>query len=174
VIRSVDLPELLLASRALIAATRCSGFIGVDFLIDRRSGRSYLLEINPRVTPLCHLGRLFGTDLCAAYAARFAGCIDPRPARRLGRVAAAALFPNEWTRDSTSPFLTSAYHDVPIDDPALVADAFRRLPFARRSMIRVGLRARFWPRSEMMLSDRGRRSTEKISAGGGGRRLNVS
>ena len=50
-----------------------------------------------------------------------------------------ALFPNEWMRDPHSPFLRSAYHDVPFDDPALIADAHRRLPIAKRSMIRLGL-----------------------------------
>jgi hypothetical protein len=32
-----------------------------------------------------------------------------------------ALFPNEKKRDPQSPFLKEAFHDVPYDDPALMA-----------------------------------------------------
>jgi hypothetical protein len=32
-----------------------------------------------------------------------------------------ALFPQEWKRDPESPFLSSAYHDVPWDEPAVVS-----------------------------------------------------
>jgi hypothetical protein len=138
VIRAIDAPDLLQASRTLIAATQCSGFVAVDFIIDSTSGRPYLLEINPRVTPLCHLGRLLGTDLCAAFAGRFARLPDTR--RVLGQcdIKMIALFPNEWMRDPRSPFLHSAYHDLPVDDPALIEDAYRRLPVAKRLMIRLG------------------------------------
>jgi ATP-grasp domain len=146
VIRAVDAPELLETSRALIAATRCSGFVGVDFMIARKSGRAYLLEINPRVTPLCHLGRLFGTDLCAAYAARFAKIVPIPPTHPLPKIEKIALFPNEWLRDPVSPFLTTAHYDVPIDDPALIVNAYRRLPARKRLTIRMGWQARFWPR----------------------------
>jgi glutathione synthase/RimK-type ligase-like ATP-grasp enzyme len=154
VIRAVDAPELLEISRALIAATRCSGFIGVDFIIARKSRRVYLLEINPRVTPLCHLGRPFGTDLCAAYAARFAKIVPIPPACPQAKVEAVALFPNEWMRDSTSPFLTAAHHDVPIDEPGLIADAYLRLPMRKRLTVRMGLHARFWPQGGTLRSGR--------------------
>jgi hypothetical protein len=141
VIRAVDSPELLEISRTLIAETRCSGFVGVDFMLDRTSGRPYLLEINPRVTPLCHLARLLGTDLCAAFAASFAGLCAARPPGR--KIDLVALLPNEWMRDPRSPHLEAAYHDIPLDDPALVEDAYGRLPPLRRLMVRLGLLAPF-------------------------------
>ena len=31
-----------------------------------------------------------------------------------------ALFPQEWLRDPASTFLTSAYHDVPWEEPELL------------------------------------------------------
>jgi hypothetical protein len=31
-----------------------------------------------------------------------------------------AIFPREWQRDPVSPYLKSAHHDVPWDDPAVV------------------------------------------------------
>jgi hypothetical protein len=33
-----------------------------------------------------------------------------------------ALFPQEWIRDPESPFLRSAYHDIPWEEPDLVRD----------------------------------------------------
>ena len=33
-----------------------------------------------------------------------------------------ALFPQEWIRDSESPFLKSAYHDVPWEEAELIRD----------------------------------------------------
>ena len=33
-----------------------------------------------------------------------------------------ALFPQEWTRDSESTFLQTAYHDVPWEEPELIRD----------------------------------------------------
>ena len=35
--------------------------------------------------------------------------------------AQIALFPQEMSRDSHSPWLESAYHDLPLDDPGLTA-----------------------------------------------------
>jgi hypothetical protein len=96
VIRAIDGPELLEISRTLTAETRCSGFVGLDFIIDRASARPYFLEINPRLTPLCHLARRFGTDLCAAFASSFAGLPVTRHQGR--KVEMAALF--RWPRSS--------------------------------------------------------------------------
>jgi predicted ATP-grasp superfamily ATP-dependent carboligase len=147
VIRAINAPELLQATRDLIAATRCSGFISADFIIERQTGRRYLLEINPRPTPLSHLGRLLGTDLCSVFAARLAHLSDTGPLRPEG-VEVVALFPNEWMRDPRSPRLRSAYHDVPVNDPDLIAEAYRRLPLAKRLMIRLGFSpiSRSWKR----------------------------
>ena len=146
VIRALDRPDLLEISRNLIAATRCSGFVGVDFMLDPSSPLPYLLEINPRVTPLCHLARHLGTDLCAAFAASFAGLPVSRPLRR--KADLVAMLPNEWMRDPLSPFLKEAYHDVPVDDPKLIADAYSRLPLSRRLRVSLGLLARFEARPE--------------------------
>jgi len=39
-----------------------------------------------------------------------------------------ALFPQEWTRDPASPFLQSAYHDVPWDEPGLLGNFAGKRP----------------------------------------------
>jgi hypothetical protein len=38
-----------------------------------------------------------------------------------------AMFPNEWRRDPDSPFLSSALHDVPWDDPGVLGAMRQRL-----------------------------------------------
>jgi hypothetical protein len=62
--------------------------------------------------------------LCAACLAHLTGRPwDPTP----GPVThpLIAHFPKELARDPDSPYVVSAYHDVPADDPMLVA-AYRR------------------------------------------------
>jgi biotin carboxylase len=138
VVKPIDRPELLQATEALIRQTGFSGFIGVDFILDSADGLPYLLEINPRATPVCRLGRLLGLDLCSLFAASFAGVtLDPATPQT---VDAIALFPNEWLRSWRSPYLHDSYVDVPYDDPALLAHIYRSLPLHRRIMLAIGLR----------------------------------
>ncbi|HUB64840.1 MAG TPA: ATP-grasp domain-containing protein [Methylocella sp.] len=153
VVRAIDRPEMLQATEALIRQTQFSGFIGVDFILDRTDRLPYLLEINPRVTPACRLGRLLGFDLCGLFAANFAGLTLEHTAQRPTSVI--AFFPNEWIRNWRSPYLRDAYNDVPQDDPALLAYIYQSLPLSRRIMLAIGLRGtlppikgnpKHWPR----------------------------
>ncbi|HLZ66620.1 MAG TPA: ATP-grasp domain-containing protein [Aliidongia sp.] len=136
VVRLRETPDLVEITAALVRELGYSGFIGVDFIIDHASGLAYLLEINPRVTPLAPLGRRLGGDLCAAFAASFAGTTVPPTPRQ---TTIAALFPNEWLRDPESPYLTTTYHDVPHHDPELMAWIYSHLPATRRFMLRWGI-----------------------------------
>ena len=124
VIRALDRPDLLQISAKLIEATGCSGFVGIDFILDSTTARPRLLEVNARVTPLCQAATLLGTDLSAAFGESFAGLAAAPPPRK--RAECVALFPGEWLRDPLSPYLETAYHDVPIDDEALILFAQRR------------------------------------------------
>ncbi len=119
VVRYVPHPEMEATARAIVAATRLSGFVSIDFIVDSAQ-RAHVIEINPRASMVCHLGRHVGTDLCAAYTALLSG----RPHTDVAgpvRHPRIALFPRELARDPASPYLQHAYHDVPEDDPALVA-----------------------------------------------------
>ena len=136
VVRLRDTPDLIEMTEILVRELGYSGFIGVDFIIEHASGLAYLLEINPRVTPVTALGRRLGHDLCAAFAESFAGAIPPL---REQEATIAALFPNEWLRDPASPFLSTAYHDVPLQDPELMAWIYRHLPVPRRLMLQSGM-----------------------------------
>jgi hypothetical protein len=79
-----------------------------------------LIEINPRATQVGHLVLGAGRDLPAALCAALTGVAET-PAPRVTANDTIALFPQEWTRDPRSPFLQSAYHDVPWDEPELLS-----------------------------------------------------
>ena len=54
VVRIVDHPQMAETARQLIRRFGLSGFCGFDFIVTD-SGDAQLLELNPRVTPTCHL-----------------------------------------------------------------------------------------------------------------------
>ncbi|MFZ0940193.1 MAG: hypothetical protein WAN63_12230, partial [Candidatus Sulfotelmatobacter sp.] len=83
------------------------------------SGNAHLIEINPRATQVGHLRLGPGRDLPAALSSVLSG--DPlRAAPEVTEKDTIALFPQEWLRDPASTFLTSAYHDVPWEEPELL------------------------------------------------------
>jgi hypothetical protein len=115
VVRIIDAPEIDAAARTLAQALRLSGFCGFDFIIDH-AGNAWLIEMNPRITPICHLRR--DADLIGALHQQITGV----PARRRQPISdeKVALFPHEWLRDAASEHLQSSFHDVPWDEPDLV------------------------------------------------------
>ena len=127
VIQRIDHPDLMAAAAKLIEYFGFTGFADIEFRLEEGSGAPYLLEINPRAQPFCHLGRRFGADLCAALKAALTGAPNPAPIP-IADPRPVALFPNEWCRDPASRYLTEAYHDVPWQDPGLLE---RLVEFAR-------------------------------------------
>ncbi|MBI3515433.1 MAG: hypothetical protein HY060_15440 [Proteobacteria bacterium] len=119
VVRVVEHPAMAQAAVALAQALGLSGFGAIDFILDPAGGAPYLLELNARVAPMCHLGQRLGVDLCAALFAAATGA--PVPAQSPAVETTIALFPRELERDPASPWLATAYHDVPRDDPDLLA-----------------------------------------------------
>ena len=92
-----------------------SGLHGLDFIRDAQ-GRPHLIEMNPRATQAGAFALGPGHDLAAALA----GCLSPAikgPRPLVTENPVIALFPQEWRRDPDSPWLHSAYPDVPWDDP---------------------------------------------------------
>lgn len=109
---------------ALVAEFGFTGFCAADFIIESHSQLAYLLEFNPRPTPIAALGGLSGHDLGNALWCHLAHVPRQVPASQILHDT-VALFPNEWRRDAQSPFLTQAYHDVPWDDPLLLTAIIR-------------------------------------------------
>jgi len=102
---------------ALFAEYGLNGFSGFDYIVDP-DGNAFFIEINPRLMPTGHL-TCFGVDLSAAFVAALSGQASPPPPPRTHEYA--ALFPNEWARDTESPYLRAALHDVPWHDPPVLA-----------------------------------------------------
>lgn len=129
VVRLCEVPEISDGCRKIIEQTGLSGFAGFDFMVEDGTGKAFVLECNPRPTPASHLGDLLGQDLCAALRDALEGKLTTETAPS----AAAddrfvAFYPQEVLRDAASPFLASAYHDVPVDDAGLMAALRERYP----------------------------------------------
>jgi biotin carboxylase len=119
VLRLVDNQEMAAAAEKMARRLNLSGMHGFDFMLEAQTGNAYLIEINPRSTQVGHLTLGLGRDIPAALFAAVSGQ-EVRPAPSVTQDNTIALFPQEWIRDPASPFLQSAYHDVPWDRPELI------------------------------------------------------
>ena len=102
--------------RKLVAALGCSGFVSFDFIVDDQA-RPWLLEMNPRPIGSTHLGQVFGHDLAHAFLTG-----EPQHAA-VPSQGPVALFPKELERDPSGTLADSVsiHHDVPWDEPAVIA-----------------------------------------------------
>jgi Carbamoyl-phosphate synthase L chain, ATP binding domain len=124
VLRWIDNLEMSTAAEKMVRRLNLSGLHGFDFMIEAQTGDAYLIEINPRSTQVGHLTFGLGRDIPAALFSAATGW-PVRPAPKITEDATIALFPQEWIRDAASPFLQSAYHDVPWDKPELIRACVR-------------------------------------------------
>jgi hypothetical protein len=134
VVRVVENSEMSAASQEMVGRLGLSGLHGFDFMVESHTGNAYLIEINPRATQVGHLRLGPGRDLPAAlYAAVSGHAVQVVP--KITENDTIALFPQEWMRDPESPFLRSAYHDVPWEEPELLQACLRlrRKPRVGRS-----------------------------------------
>lgn len=123
VVRMIDGSEMNQAAAAIARRLRISGFFGLDFVLDERA--SYLLEINPRLTPPCHLSLGDGKDLVGALWTQLSG--QRAKARRIQTEnQMIAYFPQAWL--AKSEFLDSSFHDVPEGEPELERELLQPWP----------------------------------------------
>ncbi len=130
VVRVVDNPEMMRAAERIAARLRLSGFFGLDFMIEEQSNLLYLIEMNPRCTPLCHLQLGKGRDLINAFTAQLSG----RPFQETPAVTdndLIAYFPQAWT--SKSELLQASFQDVPQHEPELVQELLS--PWPERNLL---------------------------------------
>ena len=139
VVRRIDHGEMSEAGRRIARTLGLSGLCGLDFVIERTTGHAYLIELNPRATPVAHLAFGPGRDLPGALRAACAGDAGCEPRRLPDDVI--AMFPGELRRDPLSPFVASGYHDVPWSEPGLVQDCLD-LPWEERGFA-ARMRARW-------------------------------
>jgi hypothetical protein len=106
---------------------------GLDFMIEETTGDHYLIEMNPRATPLSHLQLGTGRDLISALYAQLSGA-RTREKTLATDVDTIAYFPQAWHWDPKSELLQSSFHDVPWEEPELVQE-LSRLPYPDRSIL---------------------------------------
>jgi predicted ATP-grasp superfamily ATP-dependent carboligase len=124
IIRIIQNEEIERAGRLLASEFMLNGFFGLDFILEKDTGLAYLLELNPRATQLGHLCLSTQGDLVGALSARLGHHTTARPSARV-QEQIIALFPQTAVWDPGSPYLDSAYHDVPWDQPELCRELLR-------------------------------------------------
>ena len=121
VVRHIENAEMSSAVKRMVRRLSLSGIYGFDFMLESGTSNAYLIEVNPRSTQVGHLSMGTGHDLPAAlYSALSGEAVQPSP--KVTDKDTVALFPQEWIRDPESPFLRSAYHDVPWQETELIRD----------------------------------------------------
>lgn len=129
IVSRIEQPSMVEAARKFAEETLFNGFFSLDFVVSEGSPR--LIEVNPRPTPVCHLGGLSHT-LCLALGGLPSRAAPMPPAR-------IAIFPQELRRNPASADDPDLAHDIPADDPQLVralCDAYfdGRMPDVRKRL----------------------------------------
>ncbi len=130
IVRVVEGAEMMFAARQLAVRLGLSGFFGLDFMIENGSGDVYLIEMNPRCTPLSHLQLGNQQDLIGALCAQ----LTNQPSRFTPPLTGQdliAYFPQAWR--SGSEFLNSSFQDVPHGEPELTQALLH--PWSERSLL---------------------------------------
>jgi ATP-grasp domain len=120
----LDNGELADATEKIVANQKLSGFLGFDFMLDR-GNRAWLLEMNPRATPTCHM-RFGAPSLPASLFTNVAGTQPHDDIREIPQDL-IAVFPNRVSRQS----LHSYFDDAPEGEEEFV-EASKRLSFLRK------------------------------------------
>jgi hypothetical protein len=124
-VRVVDNAEMMSAAERIASRLGLSGFFGLDFMIEDGSGAAYLIEMNPRTTPLCHLRLGKGRDMAGALSAQLAGqpLLEALPITQNEMIA---YFPQAWNGDRD--VLQSCFQDIPQGEPDLVQELLHPWP----------------------------------------------
>jgi hypothetical protein len=125
VVRIIDHPEMMRCAEILARRLRLSGFFGLDFMIEESTGRSYLIEMNPRCTPLCHLRLGQGRDMMGALYAQLSG----QPIDQAACVThndTIAYFPEAWHKNIGA--LRTSFRDIPYTEPDLIEELLHSSP----------------------------------------------
>jgi hypothetical protein len=125
VVRIVDNPEIEQAARLLAFRLQLTGFHGLDFVLEEETGAAYLIELNPRSTQLGHLHIAGQGDLASMIAEKLGAKGETGGRSDCGVGDAIAFFPQTFIWNPQSPYLRTAYHDVPWEEPKLVRDLMK-------------------------------------------------
>jgi hypothetical protein len=116
VVRIIDHPEMTTATATLVERLCLSGLLGFDFVLDS-TNQAWLLEMNPRLTPTCHLLLKGGAG---GSHARTVTTRDDIFGTVHETGATIALFPQELQRSPESQYLRTCQHDIPWEEMEFV------------------------------------------------------
>jgi hypothetical protein len=125
VVRQIENDEIRTAAELIAERLQLSGFHGLDFMIEDRTGYAYLIELNPRCTQLGHLQIPIQGDLVGVFCHAFGNTRSPQNERPIYQET-IAFFPEVVLSDPKCPYLETAYIDVPWEEPRLVVELIRR------------------------------------------------
>jgi hypothetical protein len=130
IVRVLNNPNMISYAERIARRLHLSGFFGLDFMIEDLTNQAYLIEMNPRCTPLCHLRLGKGRDMIGGLWARLSGqpIPDTQPITENDMIA---YFPQAW--NSKSELLESSFQDIPQNQPELVKEFLR--PWPERSLL---------------------------------------
>jgi len=128
VVRVVDNPEMMFAAERIASRLSLSGFFGLDFMIEEGTGDAYLIEMNPRTTPLCRLRLGEGRDMPGALWAQLANqpLAEAAPATQNEMIA-------YWPEACDSELQELCFQDIPQGEPELVRELLR--PWPNRTLL---------------------------------------
>ncbi|MGA7255016.1 MAG: ATP-grasp domain-containing protein [Terracidiphilus sp.] len=120
-VRQIENDDMTKAARLLAKRLRLNGFCGLDFQVDRLTGRPHLIEMNPRCTQLGHLPLNGGSDLAGALCAKLGLETSAAKGSPLGGQV-VAFFPQAARWNLKSPLPSDIYNDVPQGQPKLIRE----------------------------------------------------
>lgn len=117
-VRQVGGDAMVAAARSIARHLQLSGLCGFDFVLDDDAKQAKLIEINPRATQISHFPAYEGPDLPTALFHSLSGGTVGNSAKKAPH-GEVALFPH-WRRDPKSELLSTAFHDLPYEEPELL------------------------------------------------------
>lgn len=125
IVRIMDNPQMMEAAERIARRLRLSGFFGLDFVIEDETQAAFLIEMNPRCTPACHLQLGEGRDMVRHLAAQLTGqATVPMP--RMTENDLIAYFPQAWK--CKDELFEASFHDIPDQEPELVKELLEPWP----------------------------------------------
>jgi hypothetical protein len=146
---------MLGAATRIARRLRLSGFFGLDFVIEKSTDATYLVEMNPRCTPPCPLPLGEGRDLVSAFWFHLREQSEPHTVSVTSK-SQIAYFPQavSGALDESNLLLNSSFVDKPEDEPDLVQHLLHPKP--SRSLLgqtvdRIRVRLNHKPPSKLVL-----------------------
>jgi len=123
IVRVIKNEQMERAAQLVASRLKLSGFYGLDFIIESGTEQPYLIEMNPRCTQLGHIEFAGEGSLAGVFSAVLRGEAQPQIMQNAVREDKIALFPQAFAAgEACRPYLAGSYHDVPAEEPQLMAE----------------------------------------------------